>query len=182
MTSTGCLIPAKSYFLINFAIHAFIVSCVCLFSSSQAVSQVKTADEIVNALKPKPLTRGLKVEDFPPLKIDLTINFEFNSAKLSSDAQAQLIELGTALSDPNLEELSFSVVGHTDGVGGDAYNLRLSKQRAESVVKYLNNRYSVKLNRLRPEGKGKTQMKIPDSPESSENRRVEISTLRNNQQ
>jgi outer membrane protein OmpA-like peptidoglycan-associated protein len=178
MTSTGCITPAKSYFLINFAIHAFIVSCVCLISSSQAVSQVKTADEIVNALKPKPLTRGLKVEDFPPLKIDLTINFEFNSAKLSSDAQAQLTELGTALSDPNLEELSFSVVGHTDGVGGDAYNLRLSKQRAESVVKYLNNRYSVNLSRLKPDGKGKTLLKLPEQPENAENRRVEIVTIK----
>jgi outer membrane protein OmpA-like peptidoglycan-associated protein len=182
MTITGGQTQAKRYMPRNLALQALSIICVCLLSSSQAVSQVKTADEIVNALKPKPLTRGLKVEDFPPLKIDLTINFEFNSAKLSSDAQAQLTELGTALSDPNLEELSFSVVGHTDGVGGDAYNLRLSKQRAESVVKYLNNRFSVKLNRLKPEGKGKTQMKIPDSPESSENRRVEISTLRNNQQ
>ena len=178
MTITGGLTQAKRYMRRNLALQVLIVICVFLIVSSQAVSQVKTADEIVNALKPKPLTRGLKVEDFPPLKIDLTINFEFNSAKLSSDAQAQLIELGTALSDPNLEELSFSVVGHTDGVGGDAYNLRLSKQRAESVVKYLNNRYSVNLSRLKPDGKGKTQLKLPEQSESAENRRVEIVTIK----
>jgi outer membrane protein OmpA-like peptidoglycan-associated protein len=128
-------------------------------------------------LKPKPLTRGLKVEDIPPSKIDLTINFEFNSAKLSSDAQAQLSELGKALADQNLEELSFSVIGHTDGVGSDSYNMKLSKQRADSVVKYLNNRYSVNQSRLKSDGKGETQLRLPDQPESAENRRVEIVTL-----
>ena len=178
MTITGGQTQAKRYMRRNLALQALIVICVFLIVSSQAVSQVKTADEIVNALKPKPLTRGLKVEDIPASKIDLTINFEFNSAKLSSDAQAQLTELGTALSDPNLEELSFSVVGHTDGVGGDSYNLRLSKQRAESVVKYLNNRYSVNLSRLKSDGKGETQLRLPDQPESAENRRVEIVTLK----
>jgi outer membrane protein OmpA-like peptidoglycan-associated protein len=148
---------------------------------SLTFAQVKSAEEIVNALKPKPLTRGLKVEDIPPSKIDLTINFEFNSAKLSSDAQAQLSELGKALADQSLEELSFSVIGHTDGVGSDSYNMKLSKQRADSVVKYLNNRYSVSLSRLRSDGKGESHLRLPDQPESAENRRVEVVAIARNQ-
>lgn len=159
------------------ALFTFVFICSLSFKHSLTLAQVKSAEEIVNALKPKPLTRGLKVEDIPPSKIDLTINFEFNSAKLSFDAQAQLSELGKALTNQNLEELSFSVIGHTDGVGSDSYNLKLSKQRADSVVKYLNNRFSVNLSRLNSDGKGKTQLKFPDQPESSVNRRVEIVTL-----
>jgi flagellar motor protein MotB len=44
-------------------------------------------------------------------------------------------------------------------------------------VKYLNNQYSVNQSRLKADGKGKTQLKLPDHPESAENRRVEIVTL-----
>ena len=68
----------------------FVVIILCFSNAINA--QVKSADEIVDALKPKPLTRGLRglrVEDLPKPSIDLTINFEFNSAKLSSDSQSQ---------------------------------------------------------------------------------------------
>ena len=131
----------------NTVLVFFLICCLTIMQGL-ALAQVRSAEEIVNALKPKPLTRGLKVEDVPPSKIDLTINFEFNSAKLSSDAQMQLSELGKALVSQNLEELSFSVIGHTDGVGSDSYNMKLSKQRADSVVKYLNSRYSVNQSRV----------------------------------
>jgi len=141
---------------------------------SAALSQVTSASEIINALKPKPASRSLKVEDIPIPKIDLTINFEFNSSRLSQDSQAQLGELNVALTSPELAEYNFSIIGHTDAVGGDAYNMRLSKQRADSVVRYLASRYGIAANRLLADGKGKTQLKSPDQPDSGVNRRVEI--------
>jgi outer membrane protein OmpA-like peptidoglycan-associated protein len=141
---------------------------------SAALSQVTSAAEIINALKPRPASRSLKVEDIPIPKIDLTINFEFNSARLSSDSQAQLGELSVALTSPELVEYNFSIIGHTDAVGGDAYNMRLSKQRADSVVRYLASRYGIAANRLLADGKGKTRLKSPDQPDSGVNRRVEI--------
>ncbi len=141
---------------------------------SAALSQVTSAAEIINALKPKSASRSLKVEDIPIPKIDLTINFEFNSARLSPDSQAQLGELSAALASPELVEYNFSIIGHTDAVGGDAYNMRLSKQRADSVVRYLTSRYGISANRQMADGKGKTQLKAPDQPDSGVNRRVEI--------
>jgi len=141
---------------------------------SAALSQVTSASEIINALKPKPASRSLKVEDIPIPKIDLTINFEFNSARLSPDSQAQLGELSAALTSPELAEYNFSIIGHTDAVGGDAYNMRLSKQRADSVVRYLASRHGISANRLLADGKGKTQLKAPEQPGSGVNRRVEI--------
>jgi OmpA family len=52
--------------------------------------------------------------------IDLEVNFDFNSAAITSKAEPQLDELGAALSDPQLKGATISINGHTDGVGGDA--------------------------------------------------------------
>lgn len=141
---------------------------------SGAMAQVTSASEIISALKPKPASRSLKVEDIPIPKIDLTINFEFDSSRLSPDSQIQLGELSSALNSPELADFKFSIVGHTDSVGEQAYNMRLSKQRADTVVKYLVSNSGIGGNRLFAEGKGKNQLKDASHPESAINRRVEI--------
>jgi OOP family OmpA-OmpF porin len=147
-----------------------------------ASAQVKSAEEIVDALKPKPLTRGLRglrVEDAPKPSIDLTINFEFNSAKLSSDSQSQLSELGKALNSNALSPYRIKVTGHTDGVGSDSYNMDLSKRRAGVVVNFLSSHLSVSASRLSSAGMGKRALKFPENPESGANRRVEITQVGN---
>jgi OOP family OmpA-OmpF porin len=148
-----------------------------------ASAQVKSAEEIVDALKPKPLTRGLRglrVEDAPKPSIDLTINFEFNSAKLSSDSQSQLSELAKALNSSELSPYRIKVTGHTDGVGSDAYNMDLSKRRAAAVISFLSSKLSVSASRLSSAGMGKRALKLPEDPENGANRRVEISQLGEN--
>jgi outer membrane protein OmpA-like peptidoglycan-associated protein len=67
------------------------------------------------------------------------------------------------------------VVGHTDNVGTDSYNQRLSERRALSVAQYLESR-RVNGVRLATAGKGETQPVAPNSTESGRqaNRRVEI--------
>jgi OOP family OmpA-OmpF porin len=153
--------------------------CVIALISTHGVpsAEVKSAEEIVDALKPKPLTRGLRglrVEDAPKPSIDLTINFEFNSAKLSSDSQSQLSELGKALNSSELSPYRIKVTGHTDGVGPDAYNMDLSKRRAAAVVGFLSSQLSVSATRLTSAGMGKRALKLPQDPENGANRRVEI--------
>jgi outer membrane protein OmpA-like peptidoglycan-associated protein len=69
--------------------------------------------------------------------IDLEINFDFNSAAITSKAEPQLDELGAALSDPQLKGGTISINGHTDGVGGDAFNKKLSERRAAMIKQYL---------------------------------------------
>jgi len=159
-----------------------LFSCfVVLISLHGAASaQVKSAEEIVDALKPKPLTRGLRglrVEDAPKPSIELTINFEFNSAKLSLDSQSQLSELGKALNSNELSPYRITVTGHTDGVGSDAYNMDLSKRRAAAVVSFLSSQLSVSAARLSSAGMGKRALKLPEDPENGANRRVEITRL-----
>jgi outer membrane protein OmpA-like peptidoglycan-associated protein len=58
--------------------------------------------------------------------IDLEVYFDFNSAAITSVAEPQLDELGAALTDPRLKGATISIGGHTDSVGGDAFNKKLS--------------------------------------------------------
>lgn len=102
---------------------------------------------------------------------DLRVQFEYNSATLTSLARANLDEFAKALSDPNLPAGSFLVEGHTDGFGSDAYNLDLSMRRAAAVVEYLTAK-GVPTDRLLAKGFGK-QRPIDRDPMSSANRRVE---------
>ena len=68
-------------------------------------------------------------------KIDLEIQFDYNSADISKSSVPAVQELGKALSDPSLKGSTFVVAGHTDAVGGEAYNQDLSERRADTIKK-----------------------------------------------
>ena len=165
-----------------------IISCICFsvicFTFAQSPIQSATTEELIEKLNPKsdtntmPMkTRGMRnltpqVREKP--SIDLVINFEFNSSKLLPDSRPLLDNLAKAMKNDQLSGLSFVVEGHTDLKGTPAYNLKLSDQRASSVVQYLSIK-GVEKNRLRAIGKGSAELLIPDQPEAAENRRVKIS-------
>src|SRR5262249_25250 len=90
----------------------------------------------------------------PPIALD--INFDFNSAAITSKAEPQLDELGAALSDPQLRGATISLNGHTDGVGGDAFNKQLSERRAAMIKQYLVENFHLSAGNLRTIGYGKT--------------------------
>lgn len=123
------------------------------------------------------LQRGVTVEggkEEQPLSVNLYVNFEFNSAELTSDARITLGQLGTALRDPKLAAFSFVIAGHTDAVGGDEFNQKLSERRAEAVRNYMIAQYGIAANRLSAKGYGKSQLLDPEHPEDGVNRRVQI--------
>ena len=137
-------------------------------------------ETIVDALKPKKY-RGMRGVNVTPggglvasPSIDLKVNFGYNSAELTTDAQLVLQNLGQALTDPTLKDYRFRVIGHTDAVGGDAFNQRLSEARARSVADHLVAKYAVAPDRLLAEGQGKSRLIDPTRPTAESNRRVEI--------
>ena len=69
--------------------------------------------------------------------VNLAIQFETGTDKLSSSDQGVLNRLANALQQRELLSVRFAVAGHTDRVGGDEINLPLSCARANSVRKYL---------------------------------------------
>lgn len=108
---------------------------------------------------------------------DLQILFEFNSAELTQQARDRLDVLGAALASDQLRPYAFQIAGHTDAVGGQAYNQDLSRRRAEAVVGYLSSRWSIERSRLQARGYGMSQLLEPSDGASAKNRRVEVETL-----
>jgi outer membrane protein OmpA-like peptidoglycan-associated protein len=138
--------------------------------------QGQTRQDFIDKLSPT--TRGLTVatEEQQP-QMDMRIQFEFGSAGLTDSARRVLDELGAALQSPELSAYRFSLVGHTDAVGSEAYNLKLSQARARAVRDYLVGNYQVSPERLRASGVGESDPADPADPESALNRRVVITNL-----
>jgi len=105
-----------------------------------------------------------------------TVNFEFNKDTLTSEAKDALDLVAAGLASQ--PKLTVQIDGHTDSVGSAAYNLKLSKKRAESVRVYLIGK-GVDGSRLAAEGFGKTKPIASNDTETgrAENRRVEFQVL-----
>ena len=102
--------------------------------------------------------------------------FDFDKAVLKPEGRAKLDDLAGKLSGVNLEVII--AVGHTDSVGGDAYNQKLSVKRAEAVKSYLTSK-GIEQNRVYTEGKGEKQP-VADNKTAegrAKNRRVEIEVV-----
>lgn len=136
-----------------------------------------SVDDMVKALTPAPKTRSLgsSTRNLVPT-LDLTVNFDFDSARLRPDGRDLLKSLASALSDPRLQNFKFRVEGHTDGQGTEAYNDQLSQRRADAVVAFLAST-GVSPERLEPVGKGFRELLDQADPKSPSNRRVRVITL-----
>jgi outer membrane protein OmpA-like peptidoglycan-associated protein len=107
-------------------------------------------------------------------KIDLEINFDYNSAALTPRTAPRLNNLGKALTSSKLAGSVFMLGGHTDAKGSDDYNQALSERRAEAVKRFLIERYGVPAANFVSAGYGKNGLKSAADPHAAENRRVEI--------
>ena len=108
-----------------------------------------------------------------PVSLMMKIEFGFASSGLTPRAMGRLDQVAVALSDPRLVSRRFIVEGHTDSIGSDEQNTRLSQERALSVVSYLQKR-GVGAERLAVQGLGKRQPIPGIDSADGRNRRVEI--------
>lgn len=109
------------------------------------------------------------------LKIDISseVSFDFGSAAIKPAFRTTLDKVADVLK--RYDRSVVHVVGHTDSVGSDAYNQRLSEQRAQSVIDYFAS-VGVSRDRLRAEGRGETEPRDSNATEAGRqlNRRVEV--------
>jgi outer membrane protein OmpA-like peptidoglycan-associated protein len=112
-------------------------------------------------------------------KIDLEINFDYNSTEISARSLASVEALGRALSNSDLKGSTFVVAGHTDAAGGEGYNQDLSERRADSIKRYLVDKYGINGTDLVTVGYGKSKLKDPNQPMSDANRRVQVVNMEN---
>ena len=102
--------------------------------------------------------------------------FDFDKAVLKPEGKAKLDDLTGKIKGINLEVII--AVGHTDSVGTDAYNQKLSVKRSEAVKAYLVSK-GIEKNRVYTEGKGEKQP-VADNKTAegrAKNRRVEIEVV-----
>ena len=102
--------------------------------------------------------------------------FDFNKSVIKPEGKAKLDDLIGKIQGINLEVII--AVGHTDSVGSDAYNQKLSVRRSEAVKAYLVSK-GIEKNRVYTEGKGEKQP-VADNKTAegrAKNRRVEIEVV-----
>lgn len=102
--------------------------------------------------------------------------FDFDKSVLKPEGKAKLDDLVGKIQGINLEVII--AVGHTDSVGSDAYNQKLSVRRSEAVKAYLVSK-GIEKNRVYTEGKGEKQP-VADNKTAegrAKNRRVEIEVV-----
>lgn len=142
-------------------------------------------DGVANVLDACPQTPpGFKVDASGCVREEQTVvvlksvNFEFNSAKLTRAGRVVLDRVAAGLRAQ--ADLRVEVVGHTDSLGSDNYNLQLSVARAASVRNYLIDR-GIPGDRLRSRGMGESQPIADNETEDgrAQNRRVEFRVLGN---
>ena len=102
--------------------------------------------------------------------------FDFDKAVLKPEGKAKLDDLASKVQGINLEVII--AVGHTDSVGSDAYNQKLSVRRAEAVKAYLVSK-GIEKNRVYTEGKGEKQPIADNRTREgrAKNRRVEVEVV-----
>ncbi len=102
--------------------------------------------------------------------------FDFDKSALKKEGKAKLDDLVGKVKGINLEVII--AVGHTDSVGTDAYNQKLSVRRAEAVKAYLVSK-GIEKNRVYTEGKGEKQPVADNKTKEgrAKNRRVEIEVV-----
>lgn len=114
-------------------------------------------------------------------QVDLEINFEYNSAAVSPQAEPQLHSLGKALTSAELSGSVFVLGGHTDAKGTDGYNQSLSERRSETVKKFLMENYKIPAENLVSTGYGESELKNKTDPAAAENRRVQVVNMAKNE-
>ena len=102
--------------------------------------------------------------------------FDFDKSVLKPEGKAKLDDLASKVQGINLEVIV--AVGHTDSVGSDAYNQKLSERRAQAVKAYLESK-GIDKSRVYTEGKGEKQPVADNKTKEgrAKNRRVEIEVV-----
>ena len=134
----------------------------------------------VVAPAPAPVVAPVPAVVAPPAATKVTYAadafFDFNKSVIKPEGKAKLDDLVGKIKGINLEVII--AVGHTDSVGSDAYNQKLSVNRSEAVKAYLVS-MGIEKNRVYTEGKGEKQP-VADNKTAegrAKNRRVEIEVV-----
>ena len=138
------------------------------------------AAQVVQAAEKEPVAPGSpNLVDYLPGGMEPVVFFDFNRSELRAEGYPVLDTIA-ALLNKELSTISVVIMGHTDNVGSERYNVGLSMRRAEAVKAYLSGR-GVSSDRLFNRGYGKiAPADTNDTVEGrANNRRAVVSILQN---
>ena len=145
-----------------------------------AMALAECDPDLVKKPEPAPMAKPAPAPTPKPAAQKVTLAadalFDFDKAVLRSEGKAKLDDVTDKLKGMKLEVII--AVGHTDRIGSDKYNQKLSEKRAEAVKAYLVGK-GVDANRVYTEGKGENQPVADNRTREgrAKNRRVEIEVV-----
>lgn len=130
---------------------------------------------VVETIEPAPMAEPEPEPVLEAVRVELDVKFDFDRAQVRQDSYDDIQVLADFMKQYG--QTSTTVEGHTDSVGTDAYNQRLSERRAQAVRDVLVNQYGVEANRLEAIGYGESRPVADNATEEGRaiNRRVEAS-------
>jgi len=133
----------------------------------------KPAPVMLPPAKPVPLQPAKTVVQVAKVTYDAKSLFDFDQSTVKPEGQVALNQLVAKLQTVTVEVVI--VVGHTDSVGTNTYNLNLGQRRAEAVKRYLTSQ-GVEATRVYTDSKGENQPIASNKTAQgrSENRRVVV--------
>lgn len=112
-------------------------------------------------------------DDLLKLTLDSEVSFDFDKAAIKPAFKPTLDKLAEVMR--KYDRTNIIIVGHTDAIGSESYNQRLSERRAEAVADYLSSK-GVARYRFTTRGAGESEPRATNDTEAGRqlNRRVEI--------
>jgi len=175
--STGGVVTRPSAWLLA-AAFAFAAGC-----ATQEAPKPAPAPEPKPAPAPAPAPAPVPRQEAPkpkPVAEKVTfatdVLFDFDKSVVKPEGKSKLDDLAAKIRGTNLEVVI--AIGHTDSIGTDEYNQKLSVRRAESVKAYLVSK-GIEANRVYTEGKGEKQPVADNKTREgrAKNRRVELEVI-----
>lgn len=128
---------------------------------------------MVETVEPTPTPVAEPEPAAEPVRVELDVKFDFDRAEVKQDSMADIQDLADFMKQYG--QTSTVVEGHTDSVGTDAYNQRLSERRANAVRDVLVNQHGLDSSRVDAVGYGESRPVADNSTDEGRaiNRRVE---------
>ena len=156
-SKTGLYIACAA--IVFVAILTFLLARSCN-KETQVVEKIVTVVDTVYVQQIEEMEKNFNAAEFEKGKTDLSDASKFVLHDLAKLMKKQ-------------QSIKLKIVGHTSAEGDDAFNQKLSENRAKAAVDFLVSQ-GIAQDRLQWEGKGSTELKDAENPESNVNRRTEF--------
>lgn len=156
---------------------SYTLSCSGAGGSSTSGTYIEVASPPPPKAAPAPVAmsaqKAAAAKRFCDKPAVISVLFDTNKADIKPKYTADLKVLGEFLND--FPHAKGEISGHTDNVGSNEYNMKLSQRRAESVEKYLEKTFKLAPNRVTTKGYGETKPIASNKTKKgkAQNRRIE---------